>query len=661
MRRSIILLAVLGGLLGWSLPRSCPAELALDNFFLRSVHAQAQGQARAVLYSADASAYPAVAAFMDVFDASGRFVSGLLPEQVTVFEDGQPVAPAALSEMVVPLQLTVAINPGPVLGVRDDLGKQRFEGLVETFAAWVQALPADTADDMSLSTLSGPIISHASPRDWLVSLQSFRPDFQDTTPNLQTLQIAIETVSVQPPRVGMKRAVLFITPHMDDADIDLLLDPLVERAIQNNVRVFVWLTDTGLFTGTASAQAFSALAVQTGGAFFDATQGQPYPDPESYFAPLRRLYALEYQSAATTGGTHTVSVEVKGQSGSVRSGDQTFDVDLQPPNPIFVAPPLQILRSPPESDPYNGELLLPSAQPLEIIVEFPDGHPRPLVRTTLYIDGQIIAENTAAPFESFNWDLTGYAQTAEHKLVVEAVDSLGLSKVSIEVPVTVTVVQPPHGLAAIFARYRETIITTAVALAGVALLLIIFMGPLRSLFSMARTVRETQGDPVTQAVAARAPAPTTPPSKTIRRSRPTTAPTRAPDQPEQAPALLRPLQPDPLAAPGETLKPASASSIALAARELTFGTDPKQSTVVLADPSLEPRHASITRNENGDFFVVDAGTIGGTWVNFEPVGQEAHLLRHGDVIHFGQLVFRFELKKPPEPMQPKVTRIPPPA
>ena len=46
------------------------------------------------------------------------------------------------------------------------------------------------------------------------------------------------------------------------------------------------------------------------------------------------------------------------------------------------------------------------AQPLEIIVEFPDGHPRPLVRTTLYVDGQIAAENTAEPFNAFTWDLT---------------------------------------------------------------------------------------------------------------------------------------------------------------------------------------------------------------------------------------------------------------
>ena len=168
-----------------------------------------------------------------------------------------------------------------------------------------------------------------------------------------------------------------------------------------------------------------------------------------------------------------------------------------------------------------------------------------------------------------------------------------------------------------------------------------------------------QADPLTQSITAGSQVPTVARERTTKR-RPA-APKPPAKQSVPASAFLRRLQPDPLAAPGDTFKPSSAPAIPLAAREITFGTDPKQASHVLDDPSLEPRHARITQTENGDYFVVDAGTIGGTWVNFEPVGQEAHLLRHGDVIHFGQLVFRFELKDPPEPAQPKVTRMPPQA
>lgn len=652
MRRFLVLVFGIGLFFGWPLPDRCPAVSALDNCLV--VRAQASGQARVDLYPADASAFPTVSTFMDVYDASDRFVSGLKPEQVTVIEDGQTLQVGTLNEMVVPLQLVVAINPGPVFGVRNKLGAQNFESITQALTTWAQALPPDTPDDMSLVSINGPVIAHASAKDWLVSLNTFQPDFKATTPNLQSLQVAIETVAVQPPRVGMKRAVLFITPHMDDPNIDALVQPLIERAVQNRVRVFVWFADTDLYTASASAAAFNTLAIQTGGAYFSATGIEPYPDPESYFAPLRRLYSLQYNSAIKTGGSHALSVSVRGQSGEVRSAEQAFTVNLQPPNPIFVSPPLEILRRPPEDDPYNEKVLLPDTQKIDIIIEFPDGHKRPLVRTTLYVDGNVAAEDKAEPFDTFTWDLSGYQTSGEHKIVAEAVDALNLSKTSMEIPVTVTVVEAPHGLSAIFGRYRQQITVGAVALAGLALLWILFMSRFRGAFVRARASRQEQADPLTQAIAA-SPQPTAPvKEKSTRRRRAVPASTEA--QPDEPAAFLRRLQSDPLAAPGQIFKPAPGSPIPLAAKEITFGTDPVQSSYVLDDPSLAPRHARMTRTDSGDYFLVDAGTIAGTWVNFEPVGQEAHLLQHGDVIHFGQLIFRFELNNPPVSVEPRVTK-----
>ena len=468
MRKLIILLAGLGLLaypaMGWGLP------------------VRAQSRAEADLYPADVSAFPTISSFLDVFDASGRFVSGLKPEQVTVIEDGQQLAVKSLNESVVPMQLAVAINPGSILGLNDKSGLSRIDVIHDALAKWAEALPADVPDDMSLVSINGPILAHGSARDWRVSLDTFQPDFRATTPNLQSLQVALEMVTVPPARVGMKRAVLFITPHMDDPDIAAQVQPLIDRAVQNRVRVFVWFTDTETYTATTSAAAFSALALQTGGAYFSATGTDPYPDPETYFAPLRRLYSLQYESMVKTGGAHTVSVDVRGQAGDIKSADQSFNVDLQPPNPIFVSPTLQIDRRPPADDPYNEKILLPTSQKISIIVEFPDGHKRSLVRTTLSVDGQVVAENKAAPFDTFTWDLSGYKISGEHKMVVEAVDSLNLSKSSMEIPVTVTVVEAPHGLSAFFGRYRQPITYGAVGLAGLVLVTILFMGTFRKAF-----------------------------------------------------------------------------------------------------------------------------------------------------------------------------------
>ncbi len=652
MRRLLILILGLGLSAGWAPAIGCPAAAALDNCFV--ARAQAQNQAQITVYPAEAGNFPEISTFMDVFDANGRFVSGLKPEQVTITEDGKTLPVTSLNEMVVPLQLTVAINPGPYYGVHSKQGITNFQGIEQALTAWAQALPADTPDDMSLVSITGPIIAHASAKDWLVSLGAFQPDFRSTTPNLQSLQVALQTVAVQPPRVGMKRAVLFITPHMDDPNIETTIQPLMNLAIQTRVRVFVWFTDTEAYTATESASVFNALAVQTGGAFVAATGLQPYPNPETYFAPLRRVYALQYKSVAASGGQHAFSVTVQGQEGSIKSTDQPFSVDLQSPNPILVSPPLEIVRHPPDDDPYNQKVLQPETQPLSIIVEFPDGHKRPLVRTTLYVDGKVVAQNTAPPFDAFNWDLSGYKESGEHKIVVEAVDSLNLSKSSMEIPVTVTVVQPPHGMSAIFSRYSQYITVGAVGLAGLALVLVLFLARFRAVFARRRTARQQQADPLTQPVSTRHETAIAAVQKRAKR-RPA-APAATPAQAPQPTAFLRRLVADPLAAPGQTFKPAPGTPIPLTEKEITFGTDPVQSSYVLDDPSLAARHARITRTDGGDFFVVDAGTIAGTWVNFEPVGREQHLLRHGDVVHFGQLVFRFELANPPSAPEPRVTK-----
>ena len=277
-------------------------------------------------------------------------------------------------------------------------------------------------------------------------------------------------------------------------------------------------------------------------------------------------------------------MDVKGQSGDIKSAQQPFTVDIQPPNPIFVSPPLQIVRSPPDNDPYNTGVLQPGSQKLEIIVEFPDGHKRALVRTTLYVDGQVAAENKAEPFTGFTWDLSGYNESGVHKIVVEAVDDLNLSKTTMEIPVTITVIQAPHGLSAVFGRYREYITLGAVAFAGLVLLLILFLGRFRMAFVRARSSREVQADPLTQEVAAAVEEPVTGKVKKGRRGSGVSASANVKTQRVEAGASLRRLIQDPLAAPGQTFKLAPVSPILLTGKEITFGTDPVQSAHVLDDP-----------------------------------------------------------------------------
>src|SRR5215216_2136338 len=615
--------------------------LAVTPTFVR-----AQTAAYAEITSIDPQGFPQVNALVDVFNANGEFMEGLQTSKITVYEDSQSRPVDSLVESAVPAQIVVAINPGPALAVRDANGIARFTRIVEALGAWANAQLSDSKDDLSLVSLSGSLISHAASKDWFVSLDSFKPDFRSTTPNLQSLTIALDTVNSPALESGMKRAILFITPRMDDPNIDNTIAPLIQRAIDTKVRVFVWFVDADTQFNSPSANAFRLLAQQTNGAFFAYSGTEIFPDPNQYFISLRHIYTLTYKSSLTSSGDHTIGLYIETADGTIPALDKTFSVDIQPPNPIFVSPSLQITRQPPADDPYS-KMLTPTQQLIDIIVEFPDGHSRELKRTTLYVDGQKVAENTKKPFEKFAWDLTPYEVSSQHEMTVEVEDGLGLSKSSISIPITMTVIQPPRGIRALFGRYSSYIVLGAIGLAGLLLLGILLRGRTNiGLFRRRKEARQRFEDPLTQPVHAvtEPPASATKKSKTEPRknAKLQIKPTRVVDAPAY---LIR------LTNSGE---PASAAPIPLFEKDMTFGTDPVQSKRVLDDPSISPLHARIKQTDDGNFIIYDHGSIAGTWVNYDPITREGQRLAHGDQIHFGQLVYRFDMSRPPAASEPKI-------
>lgn len=633
MRKFVSLFLVLGIFLGmWT-----------------NVHAQQGSLASATLYTVDYSAFPSVSALMDVFDPQGIFVSGLKPDAVSVIEDGQPIPVNSLTETAVPLQLVVAVNQGDPLGTRDTAGFSRFQHIAQVLAQWAQGRPADLPDDFSLVSQAGPVINHASAADFVVGLNGFQPDFHASTPNLLSLSIALDTVSAQTPRWGMKRAILFITPHMDDVNLATTIGPLAQRALQNNIHIFVWFVDLDTTFATTSSSVFNSLAIQTGGSMFKYSGLERFPDPEVYFSPLRRVYTVTYTSRLKAGGDHTVSYQANPPAGQITSNQLKITLDVQPPNPIPITSSLQITRRAPPNDPFNTEVLLPTKQEIDIIIEFPDQHKRPLARTTLYVDGQIADENTAEPFDKFTWDISGYTSSGEHQIIVEAVDSLGLSKKSMATPIMVTVIQPPRGPAALLAKYRTAITFSAIIIAGMALLLILLGGRLRlSSIRAAQETRRANIDPLTQPIktAMESPATATAEKNKKTRAQPKKAAPAPKSVKDAAASLMR------LTADGQL---AAISPISLVEKEIIFGTDPVQCNQILDDPSISSVHARLRQTEDGEFLLMDNNSIAGTWVNYEPIAREGHRLAHGDMIHFGQLAFRFALRTPPEPVKPTIT------
>lgn len=613
------------------------------------VSARAQTTAYAEIAFVDERGFPQIHALLDVYDESGKFITGLQPGDLSLSEDGEPRPVDTLTESQTAVQLVVAVNPGPALAVRDANAIQRFTKIVDALRQWVETQPADSRDDLSLISLSGSLITHAKPSDWFVSLDAFKPDFRNTTPNLRTLAIALETVAVTP-QPGIKRAVLFITPHMDDPNIDTTIAPLIQSAIDSRVRVFVWFVDGDQYFGSPSANAFKSLTLQTSGSFFAFSGAETIPELNADLAPLHRIYELTYTSVLTDSGDHTLGVEVNAPQGMLRARDETFSVEIQPPNPILVSPPLQIKRQPSPDDPYNEEALIPTRQTLDILVEFPDGHARGLKRTALYVDGQLVDENTNEPYETFTWDISQYHESGQHEIIVETEDVLGLQKSSIGIPIALTVIHPPGGIEGFLGRYRDYLVPGAMGVAGLALVVILLRGWAGGvLFKKRRLKRKQFEDPLTQPVVALTEPPA--PAKNAKKSK--TVPRRSLWF-RAKPAIRLPDAPAYLTRLTNGGEPASAAPIPVLDKEMTFGTDPVQSLRVLDDPSISPLHARIKQNGDGAFHIYDHGSVAGTWVNYEPVTRDGRRLAHGDRIHFGQLMYRFDLNHPPAEPEPKI-------
>jgi len=595
---------------------------------LTPARAQSQTTAHLSLYALQTGAFPAITAGLDVFDSAGNGVTGLKPDAITLLEDNKPRPLNSLEEVKVGVEFALALDPGPTFAYRDASAVTRYDKVTQILKSWAASHSDTLGDDLSLVPTYGTLSAHmTTTAAFSNALAGYLPNLQSISPSLNTLSKALDTVSESTSTVGMKRTVLFVT---SPTAVDALqtLQNLTERAVGQQVRVNVWIVASRDFFSSSGATALKDLAIQTGGQPVFFSSEEPLPGLETYFAPLRSTYRLAYTSGILTSGDHTLTAQASLDGQTVSSAAQTFSLDIQPPNPILVAPPDQIVRQAPDAHTNATTAFLPDQQLITIIVEFPDGRTRPLVSTALLVDNQKVAENTAEPFNHFIWDLSGYAISGQHTLSVEAVDSLGLSKTSLGVPVMVTVIKPHFGLLPFLSRNSPWVALVAILFAGAVLGVILGGGRVKRRARSAE--QESTIDPLTQPVA----------GETGRHIRlPWKHPAKQPD------AYLERLR--------EDGQPMSAPPIPVIAPDMTFGSDPMQVTRILDDPSVSPLHARLLE-QNGEYILSDEQSVAGTWVNYELL-EAPRRLQHGDVLHIGRLSYRFMLRKPPERPLPKIT------
>jgi hypothetical protein len=669
-----------------------------------TVSAAAQSAAYARLGAPNIEQFPRVSANLDVRDAQGDFVAGLTPGDTTVIENGVELPVAELTELRPGVQVVFALNLGNAFAIRDAQGSSRYDYVSQSLQAWAATIPANQ-DDLSLVSQAGILSSHRSdPAEWVAALQASQPDFETLVPSLDVLSRAIDAAADPTPRSGMGRAVLFITPSLGAETADVLQN-LAERATQTGVRIYIWVVDSQAIYTEERAALLQGLALQTNGQLFFFSGTETFPEINDWLEPLRRIYQISYDSPINVSGTQQMAVMVQQGGAEVLSSIQTYDLQLQPPNPILLDLPVEIGRTAPEDSRGLPEEFLPLSKQVEIMVEFPDGIERTLVRTALYANGELIAENTQEPFEQFTWDLGAYTASQSVLLKVEATDELGLVGASVEQPVQISVEQPILGFRAIMARYGATIAIAFAGVAGAVLLLVLVLsgriGPrARGERRKKKTIYE---DPLTRPVNVSPDTqprvdPVTRPAGLGLKTRPRTTYDDPDSKPLGKNGKTPLLTPDPVTQPVANVQPAEepenfltrlarrfsparwtqhkqveqpvAYLIGLSAageprpenvrninaKDVLFGSDPGQANIVLEEPSVESIHAHLWQTGNDDFYLADQDSVAGTWINYAPVSKEGSKLEHGDLIHIGRMGFRFTKSHPTQMRRPVVIR-----
>ena len=143
---------------------------------------------------------------------------------------------------------------------------------------------------------------------------------------------------------------------------------------------------------------------------------------------MRNIYRLRYTSTVSQSGTHTVKAIATYGNLTAETPETQFNIDLNMPSAVLVNLPSEIDRTYTEGP--DGKVLQPSVITLQAAITFPDGFERQLRASRLYVDGEVIVENTEEPFDYFGWQLGEYHFTGEHLVAVEVEDILGFRNIS---------------------------------------------------------------------------------------------------------------------------------------------------------------------------------------------------------------------------------------
>ena len=598
---------------------------------------QAQSSLTLSLESLELDQFPKITVYLNAYDAQGKFVPGMDLDNFQVFEDGVERTINEAQELEPGLHTIIAFNLGATLSNRSNRGiPTRYEETIYALTSWLGGIETDATNQYSLTSNEGTLVESAQEKNSFTNiLENYEPNLYNFEPDLTSLTRALE-IAAKPSLVEQsKKAILYITPLPLDQDLDDLL-AMQTQAIEAKVPINIWLVAPDTASNAPALQYLNQLATATGGKFYFFAEGSEAPDPEEYVGKLRNTYRLRYTSTVSQSGEHTVRALVTYGNLSAETPDKQFTIVLSQPSASLINLPAEINRDYVENEETGGKTLQPAVTTLQAAITFPDGYERQLKASRLYIDGEIMAENTEAPFDYFGWELDDYQFSGEHLAAVEVEDILGFRNISPPVSITVNV-------ASLYPAWITNLLKLINQGGWIPLLVIVLGGSVLVGFRLRRqsiAAREAAGesifgegtpDPILQSV----PGLNTIDDLIYGSSNRNEAEI---DPRDAAPRLL-------LVEKQAGAAELNFKKIILEDEETIIGSDEESANYVIASHAISPAHALITRSKRGSVTIADLGSEYGTWVNYAPISKAGVLLHNGDLVQIGKLKFRYSIGK----------------
>lgn len=562
---------------------------------------QAQDTLAAIqITSVDNSNFPEI-----VLDYKGLNLSEALPTDpadVEIIEDGQTITPTSLEEHYQGVHFAVALNPDSSLTIRG--GDSQPYNLAMIEALKTVGPEPENARNNRYSFFSNPEVSLVETQEyaaWVANFADFETIPQDESASLSSLELAVS--ALEHSGLNLDTVLVYITPYLDFRVLPEFYS-LLDRVGQLGVEIKVWIVMSPRVVGSSYETELQTAIQKRGGTLTHLTGTEVVPDPRNYMEGKGRTFTAHYQSKVRTSGEYELLVRANfEQSPTLQSAPVTLSLDIQPTELSFINPPasLEIL--------YNNDASFqPALLPLEVLIEFPDGYPRSILNSTLFVNGEQVATNAQPPYGSFVLDLAAYVGETELKLEVRLQDEFGLQGRTPVQTIALDVLKPESSLKGTWYT-RPWLWLGLLALAGVVAFLVF-----RKPFPKRKPTEEHDKDE--------------PKAEKIAEKAPLTSPVL-----EKTFGNLTGLDPD--------QTPSAQKPHLLAKEIILIGRDPSLANLVLDNPSIEPLHAEIHFFADGRIRLTDFNSTSGTYVNFKPVGTHGTSLQHADLIHFGSLLFRF--------------------